>query len=299
MNDVLTNLLLYGGIILQIYNIITYHRFLRRSSKDVLTRGNPRNRQLSYVALILLVFFLAGYAFVTISRHATLMIGGIFFFGALFCTVMIHLIIKLTSAIKKRSIDIIKVLIKVIEERDPNLNGHSVYVQNLCMVIWNFLPDRLQAQISPVDLDYAAILHDVGKLGIPESILNKPGKLSDSEWKVMKEHPNKGVEILDQLGFFREIIPWIHYHHERIDGKGYYGIPGKDIPLGSRIIAVADTYSAITMRRSYKPSRTYEEAIAILKDVAGTQLDQELVKIFCLIPREEIEKCVPENIEVI
>lgn len=135
-------------------------------------------------------------------------------------------------------------------------------------------------------------------MGIPESILNKPGKLNDDEWEQMRQHPKKGVEILKELHSFEYILPWIEDHHERIDGKGYYHVKEQDIPLESRIIAVADTYSAITMRRSYKPSKTYEQAIEIIKDVAGTQLDPEIVKVFCTIPKEELEECAPKNVEI-
>lgn len=293
----LTNVLLYFGITLQVYNIANYYYFLHKTGKDALTRGDPGNKHLSYAALDLLLFFLAGYVFVAVRGSATLMIGCIFFFGALFCSLMIRITIRLTSTIKKRSADITKAMVKVIEERDPNLNGHSVYVRNLCMAIWRHLPDGLQSKINPVDLEYASLLHDIGKLGIAESILNKPGKLTDNEWQAMREHPQKGVEILEQLRFFSEILPWIHYHHERIDGKGYYGIAGKDIPLGARIIAVADTYSVITMKRSYKAARSYEEAILIIKSVSGTQLDEDLVRIFCGIPKAEILECVPDTIK--
>ena len=141
-------------------------------------------------------------------------------------------------------------------------------------------------------------MHDVGKLGIPESILNKPGPLDTEEWKIMKDHPRMSCKILEPLVSLHEILPWIEYHHERIDGKGYYGIKNEDIPLAAKIIAVADTYSAITMRRSYKPPRTYEEAVDIMRVVSGTQLDASLVEIFLKIPKKQLQACVPEGIEV-
>lgn len=298
MELIFTYLLLTGGIILQISNIVIYYTFLRRSAQDVLSSDNAKDKRLSYSALALLIFFLIGYIIEAVSGKATLMMAGIFFFGAIFCTIMIHLVIRLTKTIKKRSISVVKTLIKVIEERDDNLNGHSIYVQNVSMAIWRHLPDDLKKKINEVDLEYAALLHDIGKMGIPESILNKPGKLNDDEWEQMRQHPKKGVEILKELHSFEYILPWIEDHHERIDGKGYYHVKEQDIPLESRIIAVADTYSAITMRRSYKPSRTYEQAIEIIKDVAGTQLDPEIVKVFCTIPKEELEECAPKNVEI-
>lgn len=105
------------------------------------------------------------------------------------------------------------------------------------------------------------------------------------------------MKILQPLHTFDEIADWIMYHHERMDGKGYYGVKGEDIPLAARIIAVADTYSAITMRRSYKEPRTHEDAVRIIREVAGTQLDAELVEIFLTIPREELERCIPEKVK--
>ena len=92
------------------------------------------------------------------------------------------------------------------------------------------------------------------------------------------------------------ILDWILYHHERIDGNGYYKVKEEDIPIPARIIAIADTYSAITMRRSYKQPRTHEDAVKIISEVAGTQLDEDLVTIFLTIPREELEKCIPTQV---
>lgn len=130
------------------------------------------------------------------------------------------------------------------------------------------------------------------------SILNKPEPLAKEEWEIMKTHPKLSRQILDPLKSLREILPWIEYHHERIDGKGYYGIKEEDIPYPAKIIAVADTYSAITMRRSYKPPKTHEEAVEIMKEVAGTQLDKGLVDVFLKIPKEQLAACVPEGVEV-
>ena len=113
----------------------------------------------------------------------------------------------------------------------------------------------------------------------------------------MKQHPKIAMDLLRSLPSFDEIKDWILYHHERMDGKGYYSIPGDDIPMAARIIAVCDTYSAITMRRSYKEKRTHEEAIDILKEVAGSQLDPDLVSIFLTIPKEELLACTPQTID--
>ncbi len=140
-------------------------------------------------------------------------------------------------------------------------------------------------------------MHDVGKLGVPEAILNKPSKLTEEEWDVMRRHPEIGIKILSPLKSFSGISDWILYHHERVDGKGYYHLSKEEIPFVSRLLAIADTYSAITMRRSYKEPRSHEEAVKIISEVAGTQLDSELVDIFLTIPEEELRKCIPEQIK--
>ena len=130
-----------------------------------------------------------------------------------------------------------------------------------------------------------------------EVILNKPAKLTDDEWTVMRSYPKVGVKIMAPLSTFETISDWILYHHERVDGKGYYGLKADEIPTASKIIAIADTYSAITMRRAYKEPQTYETAIEIIKDVAGTQLDKDLVDIFVMIPKEELVACMPEKVQ--
>ena len=113
----------------------------------------------------------------------------------------------------------------------------------------------------------------------------------------MRSHPEVGVKILKPLATFESISDWILYHHERIDGKGYYSVKAEDIPVPARIIAIADTYSAITMRRSYKEPKTHEDAVRIMTEVAGTQLDKELMEIFLSIPKEELQQCIPRHVE--
>ncbi|MBQ7583106.1 MAG: HD domain-containing protein, partial [Lachnospiraceae bacterium] len=219
------------------------------------------------------------------------------FFGAIFVSLALVLLYHLVDTLKDRSIEVTETLIGVIEARDPNLNGHSRNVQRLSMCLYKHLPTNLKEGISPVSFEYAALLHDVGKLGVPESILNKPGKLDAEEWKVMKQHPEIAMDLLKTLPSFNEIKDWILYHHERMDGKGYYELQGNDIPMAARIIAVCDTYSAITMRRSYKDKRTHEDAMEIIGEVTGSQLDPDIARIFMKIPKEELQACTPETID--
>jgi HD-GYP domain-containing protein (c-di-GMP phosphodiesterase class II) len=288
-------LIISAGALLMISNIIRYGYFLH-STQDVISSGSKRDIIWKNGAFLLLLFFLFGYVFVGFFSDPDIMMASILFWGSVFVAIVITLMSNLLETAKERSIDIAEVLVGVIDARDSNLDGHSMYVQNLTMLFYKYLPPKYKNRINKVSLEYASLMHDVGKLGVPEAILNKPAKLSDEEWKVMRQHPEIGVKILKPLHTFDGIADWILYHHERIDGNGYYKLSGDKIPLASKIIAVSDTYSAITMRRSYKEPKTHEEAVEILKDVAGTQLDKELVDIFIGIPKSELIKCIPEKV---
>jgi HD-GYP domain-containing protein (c-di-GMP phosphodiesterase class II) len=138
----------------------------------------------------------------------------------------------------------------------------------------------------------AAILHDIGKIGIPDSVLNKSGELTPEERHLIEQHATLGKKILEPTSY-QLIGEIVCCHHERIDGKGYSKIPADKIPLESKIIAVADTFSALCTDRVYRPKKSYEEAVQIIKDVAGTQLDAEIVKAFCAIPKKELEDSAP------
>ena len=294
--DMLISALIILGSILMVANIVRYFLFLK-NTLDVLSTGSRRDYIWKTIAAILLVFFLLGYLFCVFWGDPDLVMALILFGGSIFVAIVLTLMFNLLDTAKSRSIDIAEVLVGVIDARDPNLNGHSRHVQRLTMLFYEYLPASLKRSIHPVSLEYAALMHDVGKLGVPEAILNKPAQLNADEWAIMRRHPKVGVKILEPLKTFAHIKDWILYHHERIDGHGYYSQPGNQIPLAARIISIADTYSAITMRRSYKAPKTHEDAIQIIKEVAGTQLDSELVKYFLTIPREKLVECIPEQVK--
>ena len=125
---------------------------------------------------------------------------------------------------------------------------------------------------------YAGLLQNIGKITLPESLFTKQGKLSKEEWEKLQNHPNVGVNLLMNINFLSEVIPYIHYHKERWDGKGEpEGLKGNSIPFGSRIIAVADAYTAMTSDRAYRDAMTKEDALNTIKDEAGTKWDPDVV----------------------
>ncbi|MHB8073924.1 HD-GYP domain-containing protein [Desulfosporosinus fructosivorans] len=180
----------------------------------------------------------------------------------------------------------VEALVQALEAKDTYTSGHSARVGKLAVAIAEEIKmseEKIQS------LKYAAVLHDVGKIGVSELILNKEGKLLDSEWESIRSHPVMGQTIIKGIKFLFDIGDVVRHHHERYDGKGYPdGIKGEEIPLESRIIAVADTYDAITTDRSYRKGSTHDEAIVELKRVAGSQLDPEIVGIFCKVVTSEM-----------
>ena len=130
----------------------------------------------------------------------------------------------------------------------------------------------------------ASLLHDLGKIAIPEEILDKPSTLSDAEWQTIGEHPRIGQVILEQATTLREAIPVVLHHHERYNGGGYpHGLRGSEIPLGARIVAVADAYHAMVHDRPYSAAVGHEKALEELRSHAGTQFDPVVVDVFCEI----------------
>lgn len=279
------------GSLLMLENIYRYIKFMYKS-KDVLSAGRTADKALEKTALLLLTCFLMGYLCVLFWGKPTLVIAGILYGGSIFVAIVLTLLFKLVDIAKERSMELSEVLVSVIEARDPNLNGHSMAVRDLTRVFFGYLPKSIRGRINQVSLEYAALLHDLGKLGIPEEVLNKPERLSEDEWRLMRMHPKIGADILRSISSFEPIVDWINFHHERVDGEGYYGVTDHNIPLPAKIIAIVDTYSAIRMKRSYKDRKTHEEAMRIIREVAGTQLDAELVEYFCTIPQEELERCI-------
>ena len=137
----------------------------------------------------------------------------------------------------------------------------------------------------------AGLLHDIGKIGIPESILDKPGKLTKEEYEIVKRHPEIGAEILSSIRQFEEVVPAIRHHHERYDGRGYPdGLKGEEIPVMARIIAVADAFDAMLSKRPYRDALSLNSAVKELQRNKGSQFDPQIVDILLNIIPDLLNK---------
>ena len=166
-------------------------------------------------------------------------------------------------------------LANALDAKDTYTCGHSTRVARLAQEIARAVGS---SQSAAETIGQAALLHDLGKIGVPESILRKPGPLTTEEWEIMRRHPVTGAQIVAPLEFFDEGAVIVRHHHERLDGSGYPdGLTGDTIPLGARIVAVADTYDALTSGRPYRAGFSTAEAIRVLRAESGRTLDGQLV----------------------
>lgn len=186
-------------------------------------------------------------------------------------------IIESNKRFRKLSLEIMYAFAATIEAKDKYTNGHSTRVAEYSREIARRLGktgDELE------EVYYEGLLHDTGKIGIPDSIINKNGKLTDEEYDVIKSHPTIGAGILENITVLPRLAISAHWHHEKYDGTGYPdGLKGEDIPEIARIIAVADTYDAMTSNRSYRGVMPQEKVRAEFERCAGTQFDPVMAKI--------------------
>lgn len=285
--------LITAGFVLMLINLFrcVRHVFF---SKDVMLNNGRFQIALTVLVLVMMVGLCVLYGCIYSIYYLSGWIVVLVLAAIVLFSVALSWFFSQLNGMRSRSLEMLESLVGVIEATDPNLDGHSLYVRNLSLLMYHRLPFFTRLSINPNNLHYAALLLDVGKLGVPRSIIDKSGKLEDEEWAIIRRHPEIGVKILQPIQSFDTISTWILYHHERIDGTGYHGIKGTDIPLVSRILAVCDTYSAITMERSYKATRSHDEALAELRLAAGTQLDAELVELFCRIPCPLVEHALAD-----
>ncbi|MFQ6037083.1 MAG: HD-GYP domain-containing protein [Candidatus Aminicenantales bacterium] len=172
--------------------------------------------------------------------------------------------------------------------------GHSQLVARYTLMLARSL--EIQEREFLRDIERGALLHDIGKIGIPEAILRKPGPLDEKERAVIREHPLLGYEILEEFLFLRKAARVVLYHHETYDGRGYpYGLSSEDIPLEARIFAVADTLDAITSDRPYRKGESFQKAFDEIERGRGSQFDPEVVDALLRIPEDEWRKAKTET----
>jgi putative nucleotidyltransferase with HDIG domain len=173
-------------------------------------------------------------------------------------------------------------LMSALDARDRETEGHSNRVSRLACMMGEALGlsgQQLKA------LERGSLLHDIGKIGISDTILHKPSKLTDDEWKIMRTHPDIGARIIERIPFLQECMPVVHSHHERWDGSGYpQGLKGENIPIQARIFAVADVFDALTSKRSYRKTSKPEDAVVYLREQANILFDPQIVEALAKLP---------------
>jgi HD-GYP domain-containing protein (c-di-GMP phosphodiesterase class II) len=181
----------------------------------------------------------------------------------------------------------LKALVQALETRDSETHGHSERVVTFSLRLGHELgldKDALR------NLELGALLHDIGKIGVPDAILRKPAALTPEEWDKMKLHPQHGQTILRNIPFLEGATQLVSQHHEKWDGTGYpYGLRGEDIDIGARIFSVVDAFDAMVSDRVYRRGRSYEDALEELERFAGTQFDPLVVAAFKVVPKEDWE----------
>jgi putative nucleotidyltransferase with HDIG domain len=186
---------------------------------------------------------------------------------------------------QKAMLDTTLGLAQAVEEKDRYTKGHVERVARYALLIaekLDYPPEKMEL------LRYAGLLHDIGKIAIPEEILLKTTKLTDSEFLVIRNHPDMACRILAPISFLHAIIPAVRHHHENFDGTGYPDrIRGEEIPLEARILKIADYFDAVTSARPYRKPMTYEEAVALLEKGAGKDFDPRIVRAFVEILETE------------
>ncbi len=183
-----------------------------------------------------------------------------------------------TQEVESLLVATVGALANSIEARDPYTRGHTDRVARIALAMCARLGwDEKEMQVARM----GSLLHDIGKIGVPDAILRKPGRLDTEEYALMKKHPEIGAQILHGISALSPAIPWVIAHHERWDGRGYpHGLAGEEIPQAGRILAIADSFDAMTSRRAYRTQVALDEAAAEVRACAGTQFDPHMADLF-------------------
>lgn len=258
-------------------------------------KHNRRQEFLSFTLMILLtIIFCNGAigAWINPPIIERTLAMSVHFLGTIFIYGMVKEQGNIAKLLISTRMEVLKTFINAIEMKDHYTKGHSEHVADIVSVFYAYLPEEYQNKLNLPKLLDAALLHDCGKISLQDGVLNKPGKLSQEDWLSIRQHPLNGKRILDDT-CFHQISDWVLYHHERVDGKGYYGLRGEEIPLEARIISVADTYSALSTSRIYRDQYSHEKCIELMMLASGTHLDADLVGYFMTIPKKSLEKQHP------
>jgi putative nucleotidyltransferase with HDIG domain len=193
--------------------------------------------------------------------------------------------VKLYENLRNNYLSTIRAFAHAVEAKDEYTHGHSENVMNYTVALGRRMGIKGQEL---EHIKYAGLLHDIGKIGISEAILNKPGKLSDEEYNEIKKHPELGARIISNIPFLSQLVVLVQHHHEHYNGKGYpFGLAGDEIPLGSRMLSVSDTYEAMTSDRPYRKAMPQEKAFKILREERGAQFDPVIVDAFLEVMTKE------------
>lgn len=199
---------------------------------------------------------------------------------------------KLFEAQRRLFIGVVRALTSSIDAKDQYTRGHSERVAHLGALLATRL-SWSQAQVERVHL--TGLLHDVGKIGVPERVLGKPGRLTDEEFGEIKKHPETGHRILGGIPGLDDVLPGVLHHHERWDGRGYpHGLTGQDIPMVARILALADTFDAMSSSRAYREGMPRAKVLAEIRKCAGAQFDPDLAPIFVELDFTEYDVLVKD-----
>ena len=185
---------------------------------------------------------------------------------------------RLVREMQTMSVTMVRALVSAVDQKDTYTSGHSIRVGFFATLLGR--TKGLNKQDMKM-LEWSALLHDVGKIGIRDDVLKKPGKLTKEEFDHIKEHPLRSYEVVKEIPHLADALDGVLYHHERMDGTGYpEGLTGEDIPLQARIVQIADIFDALTSSRAYRPAFEWGPALDVLSDGSGTTSDADLLKLF-------------------
>lgn len=198
---------------------------------------------------------------------------------------LVHISLRNYMKLRHEAQKAFEQIVLTLSARDPYTYEHSKQVAEIAEKIARKLrlPEDMVEKVRS-----AAMIHDIGKIGIPDEILQKPGPLTKEEWAIMKKHPDIGADLIKGLEIYADIVDIIRYEHERWDGSGYpKGLKGEEIPLGARIVAAADIWNALTTDRPYRPAYSHEEAVRMIREMRGKELDPTVADALLSIVEEQ------------